>query len=147
MRSAARPKALVAAWFDFLSPAQRPMAIELQAAVRGAVPDVVESIRWGNLVFTVDDELMAALVPHKAHINLQFYQGASLPAHIAELDGNQRDSRSLKCRLSQPLDGVKVEMLLAAAAVIARRQALERAGDRATDRAAAYAANLTNKPG
>ncbi|OYT89743.1 MAG: hypothetical protein CFE46_04955 [Burkholderiales bacterium PBB6] len=146
MRSAARPKALVAAWFDFLSPAQRPMAIELQAAVRGAVPDVAESIRWGNLVFTVDDELMAALVPHKAHINLQFYQGASLPAHIAELDGNQRDSRSLKCRLSQPLDGVKVEMLVAAAAVIARRQALERAGERAIERVAERPIHPPNKP-
>lgn len=126
MRSAARPKALVSAWFDFLTPAQRNTCEALQAAVRAAVPDVGEAVKWGNLVFSVNDAVFAAIVPHKAHVNLQIFNGSLLPPGLPVLDGVGRGSRSLRCRLTQPVDTVTVEMVISASAALARRQARER---------------------
>lgn len=126
LRINARPKALVAAWFDFLTPSQRQVAELLQSAIRSAVPDITESVKWGNLVFGVDDMLVLAIVPHKAHVNLQVFNGSQLPADLAPLDGVGRGSRSLRCRLNQPIDGIQVQMLVSASVALARRNAPER---------------------
>ncbi|GAA0752492.1 DUF1801 domain-containing protein [Ideonella azotifigens] len=129
MRTAARPKALVAAWFDFLTEPQRGLAEQLQAAVRQAVPEATETVKWGNLVFGVDDTLLMAIVPFKGHVNLQLFNGSQLPPGIAPLDGSGRGSRSLRCRLGLPIDSVQVQMLVLASVTLARRQAAERQQD------------------
>ncbi len=121
MRSAARPKALVAAWFDFLTPGQRPTCEALQAAIRNAAPDVMEAVKWGNLVFSVHDVVFAAIVPHKAHANLQIFNGSQLPPGLPLLDGVGRGPRTLRCRFTQPVDRVAVEMVISASAALARR--------------------------
>lgn len=126
MRSAARPKALVAAWFDFLTPGQRQTCEALQAAIRSAVPDVMEAVKWGNLVFSVQEVVFAAIVPHKAHANLQIFNGSLLPPGLPPLDGVGRGPRTLRCRFTQPVDRVTVEMVISASAALARRQAQDR---------------------
>lgn len=126
MRSAARPKALVSAWFDFLTPGQRGVSEVLQAAVHQAAPDVSVSVKWGNLVFGVDDTLVMAIVPHKGHVNLQFFNGSALPSELGPLDGAGRGSRSLRCRLNQPIDAVQVQMLVSASVALARSTARPR---------------------
>lgn len=126
MRSASRPKALVAAWFDFLTPVQRQTCEVLQATIRTTVPDVGEAVKWGNLVFSVNEVVFAAIVPHKAHVNLQIFNGSQLPPGTPVLDGVGRGSRTLRCRCTQPVDTVTVEMVISASAMLARRQALER---------------------
>ncbi|NDY91565.1 DUF1801 domain-containing protein [Ideonella livida] len=126
MRSSARPKALVAAWFDFLSPAQRPACEVLQRAVRLAVPEVQEAVKWGNLVFSVNEVVFMALVPHKAHVHLQVLNGSLLPPGLAPLEGTGRGSRNLRVRLTQPVDVPLVEALAAASAQLARGQVRER---------------------
>jgi hypothetical protein len=126
MRSVVRPQALVAAWFDFLTPAQRELALALQAAVQDGAPDTTQTVRWGNLVFCVDDQLMLALSSHKTHLSLQFFQGQWLPASLGVLDSAKRGHRSLHCALGQPIDAVRVALLVAAAAGLARRHAAQR---------------------
>ncbi len=126
MRSASRPKALVSAWFDFLTPVQRRTCEELHAAIRHAAPDAIEAVKWGNLVYAVNEVVFAAIVPHKAHVNLQIFNGSQLPPGVPVLDGVGRGSRSMRCRCTQPVDTVTVEMVIVASASLARRQIHER---------------------
>jgi len=114
MRTGPRSKALVAAWLDFLPPAQREVAQALRSAVREAAPDLLEIIRWGQLVFTWSGSPLLAIAPHRGHVNLQLFNGHLLPEGLAPLEGSGRGTRSFKCRLNQPVDVVQVQMLVAA---------------------------------
>lgn len=126
MRSNARSKALVAAWFDFQPEPVRAVAERLQQAVLAAEPELGESIKWGNLVFLLDGLAVLAIAPHKSHVNLQLFHGSELPAGLGLLEGAGWGSRSLRCRLNQPVDAVQVEMLVAATVAWARQQAAQR---------------------
>jgi hypothetical protein len=126
MRSNGRSKALVSAWFDFQSDTVRAVAEDLQQAVRVAEPELVETIKWGNLVYMLDGVAVLAIAPHKAHVNLQIFHGSELPPGLGPLEGAGRGSRNLRCRLHQTIDPVQVEMLVAAAVAMARRLAQQR---------------------
>lgn len=123
MRSTTRPKALVASWFDFQPAAVRSVAEALQQAVREAAPDLSETVKWGNLVFQLDGQVLLAIAPHKAHVNLQIFNGHLLPDELGPLDGVGRGPRSLRCRLHQAIDPVQVQMLVSASVALARQQA------------------------
>lgn len=126
MRSNARSKALVSAWFDFQPEAVRSVALLLQQAVRAAEPELTETIKWGNLVYQWDGVAVLAIAPHKAHVNLQLFHGSELPPELGPLEGAGRGSRSLRCKLNQTVDPVQVEMLVAACVALARRMVDER---------------------
>lgn len=126
MRSGSRSKALVSAWFDFQPEAVRELAERLQRAVRVAEPELTETIKWGNLVYQLDGAAVLAIAPHKAHVNLQLFHGAELPPGLGALEGAGRGTRSLRCKLHQPVDPVQVEMLVAACVALARRMAEQR---------------------
>jgi len=114
MRTGPRSKALVSAWLDFQPEAQREVAQTLRAAVREAEPTLNEIIRWGQLVFVWAGAPLLAIAPHRSHVSLQIFNGHLLPDGLAPLEGSGRGARSYKCRLSQPVDVVQVQMLVAA---------------------------------
>lgn len=115
MRSGSRSKALVSAWLDFQPAPQREVAQALRAAVREAAPALAEIVRWGQLVFLCNGTPLLAIAPHRAHVNLQVFNGHLLPPGLARLEGGDgRNVRSFKCRLHQPVDVVVVQMLVAA---------------------------------
>jgi len=105
---------MVSAWFDFLTDPQRELAQALAQAIRRVAPQAVEAVRWGQLVFSVDDQALMALVPFKNSVNLQFFNGSALTAHQQVLEGNSRGSRHLRCRLHQPVDEALVAELVRA---------------------------------
>jgi hypothetical protein len=127
MRSPTRPRALVAAWFDFLAEGQKGLAESLRRIIRQAAPDASESVKWGNLVFGVDDMLLMAIVPHKAHVHLQLFNGSQLPPGLAPLEGQGRGSRQLRFRFHQAVDEAQVTAVVLACIELARSQASERA--------------------
>ena len=135
MRSNARSKALVSAWFDFQPEAMRSLALQLQRTVRAAEPELTEAIKWGNLVYQLDGVAVLAIAPHKAHVNLQLFNGSELPPSLGPLEGAGRGSRSLRCKPGQTVDPVQVEMLVAACVALARRMADERPPRMAEDAA------------
>jgi len=124
MRSASSSRALVAAWFDFQTAAQRELSEALRAVVREAEPALTEGIKWGKLVFLLDGRMLLAISPHKTHVHLQVFNGSQLPPELAPLDGAGHGLRNLRCRLHQPIDPVQVEMVVAASAELERRQGL-----------------------
>jgi hypothetical protein len=124
MRSASSSRALVAAWFDFQTPAQRELSEALAAAVREAEPELVEGVKWGKLIFLFEGRMLLAISPHKTHVHLQVFNGSQLRGGFAPLDGTGPGARNLRCRLHQPLDAVEVEMVVAASVEHARREGL-----------------------
>lgn len=115
MRSPVRPAALVAAYFDALLPEQRQTVLALQRAVLDAAPQLEQSVKWGNLVFGLRGQNLMAIVTHKGHANLQFFQGAGLAGRFAQLEGSGKGLRHLKCRYRQPVDEALVQALVRAA--------------------------------
>ncbi|MFN3297471.1 DUF1801 domain-containing protein [Caldimonas sp.] len=115
MRGTVRPNALVAVYFDTLSPEQRETAQALQRAVLEAAPELSQSVKWGNLVFMAERHNLLAIVAHKGHVNLQFFNGAALAAQFPQLEGTGKSLRHLKCRHRQPVDTALVHALVRAA--------------------------------
>ena len=115
MRTNVRPAALVAAYFDNLLPDERATAQALQHAVLDAAPDLEQTVKWGNLVFTWRGTNAFAIVTHKTHASLQFFQGADIAAQFPQLEGTGKGVRHLKCRYRQPIDEPLVKVMVEAA--------------------------------
>ena len=104
MRSILRPAALIETWFDTLRPEQHDLARILRALVQDAAPELVASVKWGNLMFTLDGTHAVAIVMHKDHANLQIFNGAALAERFPELEGGGKGVRHLRFRYRYPVD-------------------------------------------
>lgn len=116
MRHLVRPAAIVAAYFDTLTPPQQASVRSVQQALMQAVPTLEQSVKWGNLTFTSQGRNALAIVVHKAHLTLQVFNGAALSERFAELEGVGRGVRNLKLRYGQPVDAELLGAITRAAA-------------------------------
>lgn len=114
MRHLVRPGALVAAYFDTLSPEQAHAARLLQKAVQSAAPVLEQSVKWGNLTFMLRGRNLMAVSLHRHHVHLQFFNGALLAHRFEQLEGVGRGMRQLRWRYGQPLDEVLIKELVLA---------------------------------
>jgi hypothetical protein len=119
MRHAVRSAALVANYFDTLSPPQAVLARATQQAVLAAAPDLAQVIKWGNLVFLHGGRHLLAIAAHKAHVNLQVFHGAELAERYAQLEGVGKGMRQLKLRQVQALDVALIGELVQASLALA----------------------------
>jgi len=114
MRSILRPAALIETWFDNLRPDQRDLARILRTLVQAASPELAQSVKWGNLMFTYEGTHAVAIVMHKDHANLQIFNGASLVEQFPELEGTGRGMRHVRFRYRYPVDEDLVRELVQA---------------------------------
>ena len=77
-------------------------------------------------MFQLDGLAVMAIVPHKSHLTLQLFNGSQLPDALGPLEGSGPGSRGLRCKLHQPMDDVRVEMLVSACVNLQRRQSAAR---------------------
>ena len=104
MRSILRPAALIETWFDTLRPDQQELARLLRDLVQASAPELVSSVKWGNLMFTYQGTHAVAIVMHKDHANLQIFNGAALAERFPELEGTGKGVRHLRFRYRYPVD-------------------------------------------
>lgn len=114
MRSILRPAALIETWFDTLRPEQRDMARRLRELVAAAAPELVTSVKWGNLMFTHEGTHAVAIVMHKDHANLQIFNGALLVDRFPELEGGGKGVRHVRFRYRYPVDEELVRQVVQA---------------------------------
>jgi uncharacterized protein YdhG (YjbR/CyaY superfamily) len=114
MRSMLHAAALITAWFDTLEPAQRDTAQALRDSVLAAGPELAQSIRWGNLLFSHAGRHALAIVIHREHANLQVFNGIALAAQFPALEGTGRGMRHLKQRYRQPVDAARIAAIVSA---------------------------------
>ncbi len=120
MRHLMRSSALVANYFDTLTPQQAATARTISQVIKAAAPELTQAVKWGNLNFMLDGRNVLSIVAHKAHIQLQVFSGALLMDRFPQLEGQGRGVRFVKLRCSQPVDVELVEDLTLAALVLAQ---------------------------
>jgi hypothetical protein len=128
MRKAQQTRSLIAAWFDFLAPADAPVAQALHKAIRAVVSDLAETIRQGNLLMSLNGEPLLAIAPAREHVQLQIFNGSELEAEFGAMEGAGRRQRIVRFFGDVPVDTARVEALARASAEVCRRQQAPAAG-------------------
>jgi hypothetical protein len=101
------------------APEVAAIAGALRQAVLEAMPAAVEWFDPGNglLAFGATRtmrELMFAIIPHKAHVNLQLVDGVDLPNPHGRIEGTGRRARHVKVRSVADTDAPWLRMAIAA---------------------------------
>ncbi|MEX8519132.1 MAG: DUF1801 domain-containing protein [Leptothrix sp. (in: b-proteobacteria)] len=124
MRHLVRPAAIVAAYFDTLTPPQQVSVRAMQQALLEAVPTLEQSVKWGNLTFTCHGRNALAIVVHKAHLTLQVFNGVLLGERFPQLEGVGKGMRHMKLRYGQAVDVELVGQIARAAVATASDESL-----------------------
>ncbi len=122
MRKAQQTRSLVAAWFDFLPPAEMPVAQAIHKAIRATVPELTETIRQGNLLLQLNGEPLLAIAPARGQVSLLVFNGSDVEATLGPLEGVARRQRMVTFAGSAPVDAARVELIARVSAEVARRQ-------------------------
>ena len=85
-------------------PEVRAIAEALRTLVRRTAPHLKEEGKpgWGNIVYR-GRGVVCAISPHRGHVNLHFYQGASLEDPEGLLEGTGKALRHVKVRPSEEI--------------------------------------------
>lgn len=65
-------------YIERAQPFARPILDHVRALVHGAVPDVVETLKWGAPAFTLDGKILLMMAAFKAHAALNFWRGQEI---------------------------------------------------------------------
>ena len=122
MRKAQQTRSLVAAWFDFLPPAEMPVAQAIHRTIRATVAELTETIRQGNLLLSMNGEPLLAIAPARNQVNLLIFNGADVEATLGPLEGVGRRQRQVVFPSASPVDVARVEQVARVSAAVARRQ-------------------------
>jgi hypothetical protein len=122
MRKAQQTRSLVAAWFDFLPPAEFPNAQAIYKTIRATTPQLSETIRQGNLLLSLNGEPLLAIATAKAQVHLLVFNGSDVEETVGPMDGVGRRQRMVRYPSSQPVDTAQVEAIARASAEASRRQ-------------------------
>jgi len=121
MRKAQQTRSLIAAWFDFMPPTELPVAQEIHRLIRGIAPEMVETIRQGNLLLSINGEPLLAISPARGQVQLLVFNGSDIDADVPGLEGVGRRQRMVRLRSAEPVDIALVERVVRASVDIARR--------------------------
>ncbi|MFL6697992.1 MAG: hypothetical protein ACJ8GJ_12550 [Vitreoscilla sp.] len=122
MRKAQQTRSLVAAWFDFLPPAEMPVAQAIHKTIRATVAELTETIRQGNLLLSMNGEPLLAIAPARDQVNLLVFNGAEVEATLGPLEGVGRRQRQVVFASAKPVDVARVELVARVSAEVARKQ-------------------------
>ena len=122
MRKAQQTRSLVAAWFDFLPPAEMPVAQAIHKTIRATASDLTETVRQGNLLLSMNGEPLLAIAPGRAQVNLLIFNGSDVEATLGPLDGVGRRQRQVSFPSAAPVDVARVEAVARVSVEVARRQ-------------------------
>ena len=105
----------IEAWLD-----AQPSELSLAArkwfnVMRQGGPDVRELMHDGYATVCVQDAPFAYVGVFKAHVNVGFFHGATLPDPERLLEGNGKDMRHVKLKPGRPVDEPSLEALVNAA--------------------------------
>lgn len=83
----------------------------LDSVITEAAPMLTSSLKWGNLTYSASKNV-CAIVTHKNHVNLQFFQGAHLDDPQRALTGTGKDMRHIRVADVEGVDAEYVGFLL-----------------------------------
>jgi hypothetical protein len=85
------------------SPEMTAVARELRVVVAEALPDGTQHVDFGNRLLAIGRsmkmrDLLFAIIPHSAHVNLQLADGIDLPNPDGLIEGTGKRIRHIKVR-------------------------------------------------
>ena len=104
----------VEAWFAQSDP-MRGFALPWFERMRGCGADVRELMHDGCPTACVDDAAFAYVGAFKSHVNIGFFQGASLKDPAGLLHGSGKRMRDVKLRWGEPVNETALHALILAA--------------------------------
>ena len=105
----------VVTWFDARPDELGSIARRWFAQLRACGPDTRELFHDGCPVVCVQDAPFGYVNAFRAHVNVGFFHGASLPDPAGLLEGNGRYMRHVELRPGQTLDTSALQALVSAA--------------------------------
>lgn len=81
------------------------IATQLRRHFLTAKPTLIESIKYGGLVFSDDGELIAGIFAYKNHLSVEFSHGIDLPDPNQILDGKGKQRRHIKLMRVEDIEG------------------------------------------
>jgi hypothetical protein len=105
----------VDAWLDSRDPALGALARAWFVCMRGCGADVRELLHDGHPTACVGDAAFAYTNAFTAHVNVGFFQGASLADPAGLLEGDGKSMRHVKLRPGVAIDTAALEALVSAA--------------------------------
>jgi hypothetical protein len=100
-------------------PKLRKLVRSLDALIRKAAPDLVASLKWGNLTYHLDRNV-CAIIAHDGYVNLQIWDGSAIDDPHGLLEGTGKTMRHTKVIPDKPLNRRAVAAIVRAAAELAR---------------------------
>jgi len=111
----------VEAWFSTPNHEMRRMAEPWFEAMRGCGDDVRELMADGHPTACVEDAAFAYVDAFSAHVNIGFFQGASLSDPAGLLQGAGKRMRHVKLRWGEPTPAALGDLIAAAYRDMRRR--------------------------
>ena len=102
-----------------LDPGRRAIAEVLRSAIRSALPDAKESIKWGQPVYDSDGPFVA-LKAFPRWVTLTFWRGAELAAAHPLLEGEGDRMRHVRFASAADVDAEAVQAVVSDAAQLNR---------------------------
>ncbi len=97
-----------------VDPELRVLSQALQITIKKAPPKVIEQVKWGSPVYSVNGKNVACIMHYKDHANLGFYGDAKLKSK--RLEGTGKSLRHVKVRSKSDIDQKEFNRLLKEAA-------------------------------
>lgn len=86
-----------------------PIVARLREIAISSGPQIVEEVKYGGLLFSSRD-VFCGVIPYKAHVTLEFGEGASLPDPHGVLSGSGKHRRNIKLMKPSDIEDKKVAM-------------------------------------
>jgi hypothetical protein len=102
-----------------LGPDLRPIAEELCRMIRRAAPDLEEAVKWNVPVWSGSRNALCLML-YPDHVNLGFFQGATLGKEHPEIEGTGKALRHVKVRTVADARRPKLASLVRAAVALDR---------------------------
>jgi hypothetical protein len=103
------------AWFSQPDAELRRFAQPWFEQMRGCGPDVRELLHDGHPIACADEAAFGYVDAFSAHVNIGFFQGASLDDPTGLLEGTGKRMRHVKIRWGQPANNAALKALIGAA--------------------------------
>jgi hypothetical protein len=103
-----------------LDPERRGLVDALRSIVKQTVPEVKETVKWGNITYMFCGENLAWIVIYSDHVDLGFFRGTELNSKM--LEGTGKNMRHIKMRTITDINQAGITMLLEKSAELEKTQ-------------------------
>ena len=97
-----------------LQPEQKEIVEKLRFLTKAALPDVVETIKWGNITYLLGENNLAWILIYNDHVDYGFFRGAEL--NSPSLEGTGKGLRHIRIKDKKSLNEKEIMRLLQEAA-------------------------------